>query len=151
MLNAYIDTSATISKDIIFFSSFDKVETPNDSQVFWQLTEALSEFHFAAGTTIEGIIPSFGVKEKPRISEVSTQNTSTSRGLNFNQDIESGVTQEFSDARQQLPAFPFYEEEDILNLDAVIVTPPPQLSRTIRVKLIYEEPSEPIPVEDPWE
>ena len=49
------------------------------------------------------------------------------------------------------PTFPDYDEEDILNLDAVIVTPPPRRSGTIRVKLIYEEPSKPIPVEDPWE
>ena len=48
-------------------------------------------------------------------------------------------------------AFPAYDEEDILNLDAVIVTPPPRQSGTIRVKLIYEEPSRPIPVENPWE
>ena len=151
MLNAYTDTSATISKDIIFFSSFDKVETPNDSQIFWQPTEVLSEFRFTTGITIEGITPSFGVGKTPEISGFSTQNASAPRELSFEEEIESGTTQEFSDARQQLPAFPFYEEEDILNLDAVIVTPPPQLSRTIRVKLIYEEPSEPIPVEDPWE
>lgn len=48
-------------------------------------------------------------------------------------------------------AFPVYDDEDILNLDAVIVTPPPRQSGTIRVKLIYEEPSKPIPVENPWE
>ena len=48
-------------------------------------------------------------------------------------------------------AFPTYDEEDILNLDAVISTPPPQQSGTIRVKLVYEEPSKPIPVENPWE
>lgn len=150
MLNAYMDTSATIDKDTIFFSSFDELEKRDDSQLFWQNTEALSKFHFATGTTIEGIIPFFGVREKPRISEFFTQNTSASRGLNFNQDIQSGVTQEFADTQQQLPPFPFYNEEEILNLDAVIVTPPPRLSRTIRVKLIYEEPSEPIPVEDPW-
>ena len=48
-------------------------------------------------------------------------------------------------------AFPSYDEEDILNLDAVVYTPPPQQSDTIRVKLIYEEPSEPMPVENPWE
>ena len=51
----------------------------------------------------------------------------------------------------QCLAFPVYDEEDILNLDAVIVTPPPRQSGTIRVKLIYEEPSKPIPVENPWE
>ena len=52
---------------------------------------------------------------------------------------------------QQLPAFPSYNEEDILNLDAIIITPLPRESGTIRVKLTYEEPSKPIPVEDPWE
>ena len=49
------------------------------------------------------------------------------------------------------PAFPVYNEEDILNWDAAIVTPPPRSSGTIRDKLIYEEPSKPIPVENPWE
>ena len=53
--------------------------------------------------------------------------------------------------QKQRLAFPIYDEEDILNLDAVVSTPPPRQSGTIRVKLIYEEPSEPIPVENPWE
>ena len=53
--------------------------------------------------------------------------------------------------QKQRPAFPIYDEEDILNLDASITTPPPPQSGTIRVKLIYEEPSKPIPVENPWE
>ena len=52
---------------------------------------------------------------------------------------------------KQRLAFPSYEEDDILNLDAIIPIPEPQQSGTIRVKLIYEEPSEPMPVEDPWE
>ena len=56
-----------------------------------------------------------------------------------------------NDKQTQLPAFPFYNEEEILNIDAVIDIPPPRESGTIRVKLIYEEPSEPMPVEDPWE
>ena len=33
-------------------------------------------------------------------------------------------------------AFPVYDEEDILSFDAVIDTPPPRQSGTIRVKLI---------------
>ena len=53
--------------------------------------------------------------------------------------------------QEQRLAFPTYDEEDILNLDAVIVTPPPRRSGTIRVKLIYEEPSKPIPVANPWD
>lgn len=56
-----------------------------------------------------------------------------------------------NDKQTQRFAFPFYDEGDILNLDAVIDTPPPRESGTIRVKLIYEEPSKPIPVENPWE
>ena len=52
---------------------------------------------------------------------------------------------------KQYPVFPFYDEGDILNLDAIIPIPEPQQSGIIRVKLIYEEPSEPMPVEDPWE
>ena len=52
--------------------------------------------------------------------------------------------------QKQRLAFPVYDEEDILNLDAVIVTPPPRRSGTIRVKLIYKGRSKPIPVEDPW-
>ena len=52
---------------------------------------------------------------------------------------------------KQRLAFPVYDEEDILDLDAVVYTPPPRQSGTIRVKLIYEEPSEPMPVEDLWE
>ena len=47
------------------------------------------------------------------------------------------------------PAFPSYDEGDILNLDAIIPIPEPCESGTIRVKLICEEPSEPMPVEDP--
>lgn len=56
-----------------------------------------------------------------------------------------------NERQKQRLAFPVYDEEDILNLDAVVYTPPPRQSGTIRVKLIYEEPNEPIPVEHPWE
>ncbi len=56
-----------------------------------------------------------------------------------------------NDKQEQRLAFPSYNEEDILNVDAVIDIPPPRESGTIRVKLIYEEPSKPMPVADPWE
>ena len=56
-----------------------------------------------------------------------------------------------NERQKQRLAFPVYDEEDILNLDAVVYTPPPRQSGTIRVKLIYEEPNEPIPVENPCE
>ena len=51
---------------------------------------------------------------------------------------------------KQRLAFPVYDEEDLLNLDAVVVTPPPRQSGTIRVKLKYVGRSKPIPLEDPW-
>jgi|GEM_PF-1745307 len=53
--------------------------------------------------------------------------------------------------QKQRLAFPVYDEEDILNVDAVIATPPPRRSGTIRVKLIYKGRSKPIPVENPSE
>lgn len=56
-----------------------------------------------------------------------------------------------NEKQKQRLAFPSYDQEDILNWDAIIATPPPQQSSTIRVKLIYEEPSKPMPVENPWE
>ena len=56
-----------------------------------------------------------------------------------------------SEKQTQRLAFPVYDEEDILNWDAAIVTPPPRQSGTIRVKLIYNGHSKPIPAEDPWE
>ena len=52
--------------------------------------------------------------------------------------------------RKQCPAFLLYDEEDILNWDAAIVTPPPRQSGTIRVKLVYKGRSKPIPVENSW-
>ena len=56
-----------------------------------------------------------------------------------------------NEEQKQRLAFPTYDEEDILNVDAVIVTPPPRQSGTIRVKLKYMGRSKPIPAEDPWE
>ena len=53
--------------------------------------------------------------------------------------------------QKQRLAFPVYDEEDILNWDAVIVTPPPRPSGTIRVRLIYKGRSKPMPVENFWE
>ena len=56
-----------------------------------------------------------------------------------------------NEEQKQRLAFPTYDEEDILNADAVIVTPPPRQSGTIRVKLKYKGRSKPIPVDDPRE
>ena len=50
--------------------------------------------------------------------------------------------------QKQRLAFPVYDEEDILNWDAAIITPPPRPSGTIRVRLIYKGRSKPMPVEN---
>lgn len=52
---------------------------------------------------------------------------------------------------QHSPDFPVYDEEDILNVNAVIVTPPPRQSGTIRVKLKYIGRSKPLSVDNPSE
>lgn len=52
---------------------------------------------------------------------------------------------------KQCPAFPVYDEKDILNWDVAIVAPPPRQSGTIRVKLIYKGRGKPFPVENFWE
>ena len=148
MITQYTQVT-TISRDIIFPSLYDEIEKVDTSRHFKENIGSWSEFGFTAEMMVGSII-SVRELETPEIPEPSTRNTSASLELNFGGEIESGVTQEFAGIQPQVPAFPFYNEEDILNLDAVIDTPPPRLSRTIRVKLIYEEPSEPIPVEDPW-
>ena len=124
MLNEYVNTQSSITANTGFL--FTEEEKSEPSKLFWQSTAVLLKFGYSTAIIVESISSRSSQEEKPQI-------------------LETPVTQ------QQLPAFPNYNEEDILNVDAVIVTPPPQLSRTIRVKLIYEEPSKPIPVEDPWE
>ncbi len=53
-------------------------------------------------------------------------------------------------SKQRL-AFPVYDEENILNWDAAIITPPPRPFGTIRVRLIYKGRSKPMPIENFWE
>ena len=66
-------------------------------------------------------------------------------------NTESKITQEFADTQSQRLVFPTYSEEDILNWEFTIETPPPRPSGTIRVKLKYKGRSKPIPLENPWE
>ena len=151
MTTQYTQEGTTINRDIVFSSLQDEIQKPDTSKPFLQNVKTWSGF----GATVTAIFGSaiflLGESKISSIPEPRAQGTSATLELNFDEEIESGVTQEFAGIQPQVPAFPFYNEEDILNLDAVIDTPPPRLSRTIRVKLIYEEPSEPIPVEDPWE
>ena len=123
MLNEYINTQSPIVASTGFLVG---EEEKSDTLIsFWQNTAVLLKFGYPTAKIAESM-SSTSSEEKPEVPE-------------------SPVT------RQQPPAFPFYNEEDILNLDAAIVTPPPLQSGTIRIKLIYEEPSKPIPIENPWE
>ncbi len=56
-----------------------------------------------------------------------------------------------NEKQKQRLAFPTYDEEDILDWDAAIITPPPRPSGTIRVRLIYKGHSKPFPIENFWE
>ena len=151
MKTHYTQEATTINRDIVSPFLYDEAEKPDTPKPFLQNVKTWSGF----GATVTAIFGSaiflLGESKISSIPEPRAQGTSATLELNFEEGIESGVTQKFADIQQQLPTFPFYSEADILNLDAVIDTPPPRLSRTIRVKLTYEEPSEPIPVEDPWE
>ena len=65
-------------------------------------------------------------------------------------NTESKITQEFADTQSQRLDVPTYNEEDTLNWEVAIETPPPRPSGTIRVKLRYKGRSKPIPLENPW-
>ncbi len=150
MTTQYIQGTTTINRDVVFRSLYNEVEDPYISKLFQQNVKTLSGFSDTIGTIVESVNFFLIESEASKSPEFFAQDTSASLKLGFEEEIESGVTQEFADIQQQLPPFPVYNEEDILNLDADIITPRCEFS-TIRVKLIYEEPSKPIPVEDPWE
>ena len=44
-----------------------------------------------------------------------------------------------------------YNEDDLLNWDVAITSPPPRRSGTIRVRLVYKGRGKPFPVENFWE
>lgn len=69
----------------------------------------------------------------------------------FEERIGSEITQGFINAQQLRLPFPSYDEEDILDWDVAIITPPPRPSGTIRVKLKYIGRSKPFPIENFWE
>ena len=56
-----------------------------------------------------------------------------------------------NDKQTQRFAFLLYDEDDLLDWDAAIITSPPRPSGTIRVKLIHKGRSKPMPIENPWE
>ena len=56
-----------------------------------------------------------------------------------------------NEKQKQRLTFLAYDEEDLLDWDTAIVTPPPRPSGTIRVKLKYKRQSKPLPPENFWE
>ena len=151
MTTQYTQEGTTINRDIVFSSLHDEAEKLDISKPFLQNVKTWSGF----GTTIAVIFGSaiflLGESGTPNIPESREQNTSASIELNFEQEIESGVTQEFSKTSVQPFEFLSYTEEDLLDWDAAIITPPPRPSGTIRVKLKYKGRSKPFPVENFWE
>ena len=151
MTTQYTQGATTINKDTVFPSLFNEVEKPDISKFSQQNMKVWS----GLGTTVAVIFGSaiflLGESKTSSIPEPAVRNTSASIELSFGEEIESGVTQKFAETQQQRLAFPTYDEEDILNWDAVVVPPPPRRSGTIRVKLRYKGRSKPIPDEDPWE
>ena len=61
------------------------------------------------------------------------------------------MTHELADIQQERLESAFYDDEDLLDWDAAIITPPPRPSGTIRVKLKYKERRKPSPFDDYWE
>lgn len=148
MLNEYINTQSPIAKNTGFL--FSEERTLYISKPSWQRTEILLKFGWSTSIMVEGINYPFGRSKKNEISNFPID-TSTLLKLVTQEEIESGLTQELANRQEQRLAFPSYDEEDILKLDAVTVAPPPRRSGTIRVKLIPKGRSKPIPAEDPWE
>ena len=151
MATRYTQEATTINRDIVSPFLHDETEKLNIPKPFQQNVKTFSGF----GTTVAVIFGTaiflLGESGTPNIPRPPLKNTSASVQWHFDEEIKSGVTQEFADTRQQRLAFPTYDEEDILDWDAVVVPPPPRRSGTIRVKLIYKGRSKPIPDDDPWE
>ena len=142
MLEHYTTTASTTDMDIIFSFPSNDIGKLNTIQSFWQNPYSLFPFDF---------INYQSRKIKKQVTpEPSGQNTSTTRELNFEKEIESGITQELADTQTQRLAPPTYDEEDVLNWD-IAITPPLRPSGIIRVKLKFKGRRKPMPIENPWE
>ena len=126
---------------------FSGGETPTIANLSLENTGTLLDSHSTVATVDRDISFPFGGGEKLRFQNPVIQNTGTSLELDFEKEIESGVTQALEDTQEHL-AFPSYDEEDILDWDVAIVTPPPRPSGTIRVKLKYRGRSKPLPIDN---
>ena len=151
MLNNYTDSPATIGEEVKFrFGDPKELKIVNPSR---RDTWKMVALCVTATTIARDITFPYGEGEEPKIPTHSAQDLSTSLGLRFEEEIESALTQESSDTPHKHLAFPSYDEdeEDILDWDVAIVTPPPRPSGTIRVRLKYKGRSKPFPIEDFWE
>lgn len=145
MLEHYTTTAATINKDRDIVFPFHPVDIGklDTGQSFWQNPYSLFPFDFIN-------YQSRGIKKRGT-PEPSGQNTSTARELDFAKEIESGTTQELVDSQEEQFNFLSYSEDDLLDWDAAIITPPPRPSRKVRVKLKFKGRSKPFPIENFWE
>ncbi len=151
MITQYTQGTTTINRDIVFpfpHNEAEQLDIPKPSQQNVKTGSGI-------GTTLSVIFGSaiflLGGSGTPNIPEPQAQDTSASLKVSYGEEIESGVTQEFVNTQVQRLVPPTYDEEDVLNWDAVVVPPPPRRSGTIRVKLIYKGRSKPIPDDNPWE
>ena len=141
----------TIDRDLVILSFFDELEKLDISKHCRQNMETWSGFDITAEAIVEGISFPLDESETSDVLKPLAQNTSASLELNYDKEVESGVTQEFTDSH--VPHFDFlsYTEDDLLDWDVAITTPPPRPSGTIRVKLKYKGRSKPFPAENFWE
>ena len=151
MTTQYTQGTTTINKDTVFPSLFNEVEKPDISKFSQQNMKTWPGLGTTVAIMFGSAILLFGESRTSDIPESLTQDTSTSLELNFGEKIESGVTQEFADDPVQPFDFLSYTEEDLLDWDAAIITPPPRPSGTIRVKVKYKGRSKPFPAEGFWE
>ena len=104
----------TVDTDIIL-SLFGEVEKPNVSKFSGQSVETWSGFDITAGTIVKSINFALNESRTSDIPESITQNTSASLKVSYDEEIKSGVTQEFADSQGQHFNFLSYTEEDILD------------------------------------
>lgn len=86
-------------------------------------------------------------RKELEISIHSVQHTGASLKLQFEEGIESEITQNVADTQQHLIP-PLYDDEDVIDWDVAITSPPSRPSGTIRVKLKYKGRSKPFPIEN---
>lgn len=142
----YIDTTATITGDMRFLIS--KREKPENLNALVQNAGAWAKPYSTAATIGGDIIILRDEVVNLKIPNSSAQYFSTSLGSRFEEEIGFAPTQDSADTPYQHLAFPSYDEEDILDWDVAIVSPPPRPSGTIRVKLKYGGRSKPLPIDN---